>query len=206
MSEPPLGLAPSVQRPTWAVALLAALRIVLTLVVLTAAYFLLPTERADGSPDVWWLIVQLGIFGAVASLQLPAIIRSSHPVARAVEAVALSLPLFLIIFARIYLTTSLADPSAFNESLNRTAALYFSVTVFATVGFGDIVAESEGARLLVTLQMLLNLVVLGAGIRLLASAARRGVARRQSMAADEAASAAGDEESPTRSRSDRPDR
>ena len=46
-----------------------------------------------------------------------------------------------------------------------------------TVGFGDIVARTDGIRLLVTGQMVLNLIVVGAVIRLLVSAARRGIER-----------------------------
>ena len=79
---------------------------------------------------------------------------------------------------RIYLSSSLNNPSAFNQPLDNTTALYFTVTVFATVGFGDIVAQTNNTRLLVTLQMLLNLAVLGVVIRLITSAAQRGVARR----------------------------
>jgi uncharacterized membrane protein len=89
-----------------------------------------------------------------------------------------SFPLYLLIFARIYLSNSLTDPSAFTQPLDNTAALYFTVTVFSTVGFGDIVAHTNSMRLLVTLQMLLNLLLLGLVIRLITSAARRGVARR----------------------------
>ena len=88
------------------------------------------------------------------------------------------IPLYLFIFARVYLANSLHDESAFTRPLDTTTALYFTVTVFATVGFGDIVANTDAMRLLVTLQMLLNLVVFGLVFRLLISAARRGVARR----------------------------
>jgi voltage-gated potassium channel len=88
-------------------------------------------------------------------------------------------PLYLLIFSRIYLSNSLSEPSTFTETLDNTTALYFTVTVFATVGFGDIVAQTNGTRLLVTVQMLLNLVLLGLVIRLVTAAARRGVARRE---------------------------
>jgi hypothetical protein len=71
------------------------------------------------------------------------------------------------------------DPTTFSQPLNNTTALYFTVTVFATVGFGDIVATSNGMRQLVTVQMLLNLAVLGSAIRLVTSAAQRGVQRRR---------------------------
>jgi voltage-gated potassium channel len=47
------------------------------------------------------------------------------------------------------------------------------VTVFATVGFGDITATSQPARLIVTAQMILDLI-LGLGIRVFLGAVQRG--------------------------------
>ena len=62
----------------------------------------------------------------------------------------------------------------FSQPLSRTDAIYFTVTVFATVGFGDITAKTEVARLVVTGQMLGDLIVLGLGVRVLLSAVQRG--------------------------------
>jgi hypothetical protein len=62
--------------------------------------------------------------------------------------------------------------------LSRTDGLYFTVTVFSTVGFGDIVAKSETARLVVTGRMLADLVVLGVAIKVVVSAVRQGLRRR----------------------------
>ena len=96
----------------------------------------------------------------------------------------MTVPLFLLTFSRIYLSNSIADPAVFTRPLDNTTALYFTVTVFATVGFGDIVAQTNGMKLLVTLQMLLNLAVLGLAIKLLTSAAQRGVQRRNELRGD----------------------
>ena len=170
---------PSAPRHAWKLAVLVLLRATVSVSVLFAAYFLIPTRRAGEGPDVPWLIAELCVFAVIVAVQVPAIIKARHPVLRAVEALAIIVPVYLLIFARIYLSNSLYDPSAFSQSLDNTTALYFTVTVFATVGFGDIVAHSNSMRLLVTVQMLLNLVVLGVVIRLLASAALRGVARRE---------------------------
>jgi voltage-gated potassium channel len=52
---------------------------------------------------------------------------------------ALVLPLFIIVFAWTYLTMSLSSRLAFGQRLSRISALYFTVTVFSTAGFGDIV-------------------------------------------------------------------
>ena len=155
-----------------------ALRVSVSVSLLFLAYFLIPTRSSGDDSDVPWLILELSVFGVVVGVQVPAIVRAKYPILRAVESLAVVVPLYLLIFSRIYLSNSLGDPSAFTQSLDNTTALYFTVTVFATVGFGDIVAQTNGMQLLVTAQMLLNLVVLGLVIRLLTSAARRGVARR----------------------------
>jgi voltage-gated potassium channel len=48
-------------------------------------------------------------------------------------------------------------------------ALYFTVTVLSTVGFGDIVAVGQGARLVVTIQMIFDFAYLASAIGLLLS-------------------------------------
>ncbi|MBD3927132.1 two pore domain potassium channel family protein [Nocardioides cavernae] len=178
MSQP--GVVAS-RRQVWAQGLIVLSRVVVTVSLLFATYFLIPTRQADGF-EIWWLVLQLCVFVAIVGAQVPAIIRSRHPVLRAIEALAVLVPVYLLIFARIYLANSENDPAGFSRTLDHVTALYFTVTVFATVGFGDIVASSESMMLLVTAQMLLNLVVLGLGIRLLTSAARRGIARRGGQA------------------------
>ena len=52
------------------------------------------------------------------------------------------------------------------------------MTVFTTVGFGDIAAKSETVQVVLIIQMLADLVLLGAGARVLLGALRRGQQRR----------------------------
>ena len=57
------------------------------------------------------------------------------------------MPVFLLVFAATYFMMEQANADNFNvDSLTRTDSLYFTVTVFATVGFGDIAAISQVAR------------------------------------------------------------
>ena len=166
------------RREVWAHGLFVVGRVVLTVSLLCATYFLIPTRRPGSGFGVWWLVLQLCVFVAIVGAQVPAIIRSRYPVLRAIEALAVLVTVYLLIFARIYVANSQNDPAGFSSHLDHVTALYFTVTVFATVGFGDVVALTDSMKLLVTVQMLLNLMVLGLGIRLLTSAARRGIARR----------------------------
>ncbi|MGP7997588.1 MAG: potassium channel family protein, partial [Streptosporangiaceae bacterium] len=63
-------------------------------------------------------------------------------------------------------------------------ALYFAVTVFSTVGFGDITPKSEAARVVLIVQMLGDLALHGAGVRVLLGAVRRGQQRQDTSDQD----------------------
>jgi hypothetical protein len=75
----------------------------------------------------------------------------------------------------LYLSLSDATATNFSESLDHTGALYLAITVFSTVGFGDITPQSDLARIATSIQMLLDLVVIGAVVRLLTTAAKTGL-------------------------------
>ena len=142
-------------------------------VALVIAYFALPLDRLGNIPFCLSLAVGLAVLTAVTVYQVHAILRAPHPAVRAVEALAATVPVFILLFAATYYALSQTDPANFNTAnLARTDTLYFTVTVFATVGFGDITATSTTARMLVTVQMLLDLVVLGAVIRVFVGAVR----------------------------------
>ena len=68
--------------------------------------------------------------------------------------------------------------SNFSQPMTHTNALYFTVTVFATVGFGDITAKTEAARLVVTGQMITDLIIVGLGVRIIVGAVKHGQQRR----------------------------
>ena len=147
--------------------------------VLTVAYFSLPLDALATLPFVAIVLGGVVILAAVTLLQLRSILRATHPAAKAIEAVTLTGPLFLLLFASTYFLISQADAGNFNVSgLTRNDALYFTVTVFTTVGFGDIAATSQNARALVTAQMILDLVLIGVVIRAFIEAVR--IARNSS--------------------------
>ena len=58
-------------------------------------------------------------------------------------------------------------PGQFADLHTRTDALYFSVSMLATVGFGDVHPTGQLARAAVTLQIIFNLVLLGAAVALI---------------------------------------
>jgi voltage-gated potassium channel len=158
---------------------LAVLRVVASIAVLVTAYYLLPFDRSATWAAVALLVVGLVLLMGVIALQVRLIIRSPFPRMRAVEALAFTVPLFLVLFAGTYFVMDRLAPGSFGTPLTRTDALYFTVTVFSTVGFGDITAKTETARLVVTGQMIADVLILGVGIKIILGAVTRGQRRRQ---------------------------
>jgi hypothetical protein len=68
-------------------------------------------------------------------------------------------------------------PASFSEVLGRTGALYYTVTVFATVGFGDITPTTEGTRIVTMTQMVVGLLAVGLAAKLLVGAVQEAVTR-----------------------------
>ena len=150
-------------------------------VLLVAAYYLVPLDATEG--PLVWLVVGLAAVAVVIAWQLRAIVNAEYPRLRAIGALATGLPLLLVVFAMTYVIQARGDPGAFNEPLDRTAALYFTVTVFATVGFGDIVPVTTAARVATMLQMLLDLVAVGVLAKVILGAVDVGLRRRSDQGA-----------------------
>ncbi|MHC6214352.1 potassium channel family protein [Rhodococcus ruber] len=151
---------------------LAVLRPGLTTVVLLIAYFVLPLEEFDDVSAVVLLTGGLLVVGAVCAWQVRQVLRSPYPGVQAIEALLLTVAVYVVGYSTVYHVVSYNSPESFDEPLSRIDALYFCVTVFATVGFGDIVAVSQAARALVTAQMVGNLVLIALGIRFLTAAVK----------------------------------
>ena len=156
----------------------AVLRGLLVTTVLVVLYYLMPLDQPWDTGTAVRLVIGLLVFAGITVWQVKAVAGSRYPGLRAAEALGLIIPLYLLLFASTYFLMERASAANFTQSLSRTDALYFSVTVFTTVGFGDIAAKSETARAVLIVQMLADLALLGAGARVLLGAVRRGQQRR----------------------------
>jgi hypothetical protein len=150
------------------------------LVVTTAVYYLNPPPGSHGPVVgvIWWTAT-VGAASAVAARQLHARLveyraTGDRPTV-GLETLANVLFIVAVLFAASYYALS-RQAGQMSGISKHTDALYFSMTVLSTVGFGDIHATGELARVVVTLQMLFDLVFVGSAIGLVVSSI---VTRRQ---------------------------
>ena len=158
------------------------LRTALAIVLLVVAYYQAPLDRPLTFASGVLFVGALVLAALVVIVEVRGILASPRPLLRAIRVIALGLPLLLVLFAATYITVAGQQANAFTEPLSRTDGLYFTVTTFATVGYGDISPQTELARVLVTVQMLVGLIAVGVIAKVVLGAVR--VAQERNSAGD----------------------
>jgi len=150
----------------------SVLRTLGAVAVLVTTYYLLPLEHASALGIAAVLAGGLVLLALLLTYQVRSVMFSPHPAVSAVESIAISVPLILLLFAAAYTALSTLSAGSFGEPMTHSKSLYFTVTVFSTVGFGDITPKTDGARLVVTGQMVVDIVIIGFVIKAMSYAVK----------------------------------
>jgi voltage-gated potassium channel len=151
-----------------------------TFFAIISMYYIIPLSARELAARSLVRLILLGAtFLGVLAWQVRGIFRAELPGLRALQAVVVAVPLFLAGYAALYVVLSEAQ-GGFTEPLTRTSALYFSVVVFSSVGFGDIAATSDLNRIVVMSQMLAGLAFIATVIRVFFGASKLSLERRWS--------------------------
>lgn len=149
------------------------MKVTVLTVLLVWGYYLAPFAGTRDDNFGLHLALSVVIVAAAVAYTLVSVLRADYPILRAAEGVTTLLVVMLLIFASTYSLMSQSEPGAFSETLNHTDALYFAVTTSTTVGFGDIAPSTDPARIAVMVQMLVNVLLIGVGVRILVNTAKR---------------------------------
>lgn len=160
-------------------AIRAVLRSVLTAAVVVTAYFVLPITSTFRLGTVLTLLGGLTVVGLALTWQIRSILVSEAPAAQAVGALVVSVALFLVVYSAIYFATGKVEPSSWSEPMSRMDSLYYTVSVFTTVGFGDITALSQTTRALTAVQMVTGFLLVAVIARVVVGAVQVNLRRRQ---------------------------
>ncbi len=126
-------------------------------------YYVVPLDDLPSGSDLVSVVVGMliGLAGIVyVSVRQLRVLAHTEPGDKSVrlDVLALAVVILVPLFALGYYALWLIEPDQFADLATRTDALYFAVTTLATVGFGDVHAVGQLARVLVTVQMLFDLV------------------------------------------------
>jgi voltage-gated potassium channel len=161
--------------------LVMGVRTLVVIVLLLVTYYQAPLDRPLTLTTGLLFAAALLLLTLALVVQVRGILASSTPLLRAIRTLAIGMPVLLVVFAATYVTIAGQQDGAFTESLNRTDGLYFTVTTFATVGYGDISPVTELARIVVTVQMVVGLIAVGVIAKLVLGAVQ--VARQRNTTA-----------------------
>jgi hypothetical protein len=164
--------------------LLSVVRALSAVTFLLIIYYQAPLDPTQ--PTGILFLLGLAGLAAMVVLQVRAILNSPFPRLRAIESVAVWVPALLVLYAASYSVIAITVPGSFSQSLDRTDALYFTMTVFATVGFGDIVPVTQLARIITMTQMVAGLITVGVVAKVLLGAVEVAVKERDSRSAPDA--------------------
>jgi hypothetical protein len=163
------------------VALLAIIGTAFYVIAALAAFFAMPAKDLDVD-SVWDAVALLAL--AIVLLLLLYVVslrrigRSRYPMLRALLIITVFFVTYVLLMAYVYLSLESRFPGQVPGVSTHVDALYFTVTVLTTVGFGDITPVGQAAKAVVTVQMVFTVVVLGALLRSAATVGRQERERR----------------------------
>lgn len=137
-------------------------------VAILLAYFALPPDKLDpvSAAQALTLVgLALGLLVLMYGRGLRKVAGSARPVLRALGMVTVFFVVLVVLFSFVYLSLEARWPGQVPGVQTHLDALYFTVTMLTTVGFGDIAPAGQTARAVATAQMVFDLVFLGVAVR-----------------------------------------
>ena len=129
-------------------------------------YYAVPVGTQESTSHVIFavLLTLVGVtmlgWGIVAQLNRQ--LRQSGE--ESIPTLLMLLGLVAVVFALGYYLLNEHSPGEMDGVSTRTDALYFTVATLTTVGYGDVHAQGQIARSMVTLQLLFDVVFVGAAV------------------------------------------
>ena len=142
-------------------------RPILTFVGLLVAYYAFPADfgRAPGLVILSLLLTLAGLalIGWTMVSELGHLRRGEA--SRSTPALAMLILLLVMSFSLAFFLLELVSPGQIADLHTRTDALYFTLSTMATVGYGDVHAEGQAARALVSAVIAFDVVVVASLVR-----------------------------------------
>jgi len=155
------------------------LRLAVALALLLGAYAVAPvTVSAESGPLLRLASVLLLLLGA-AAVTVRQLRLSLDDGERRIDGLVLAVALITVAFATAFHALETRNPGQVVGLETKVDALYFTLSTMLTVGYGDLHAEGQVARVLVVVQMVFDVVLVAAAATVLTSRVKRAAAARR---------------------------
>ncbi|RSN02022.1 hypothetical protein DMB42_38405 [Nonomuraea sp. WAC 01424] len=150
------------------VGLRAWARSVAAVVLITGVYFVAPLPAArtpGGSPELRTIGFVAGVIVLtwLVSRQVGRALRRERLLAEQLAMLLTVVTLVVAFFAALYFLMA----NQFHGLRTRLDALYFSVVTLGTIGYGDVVPVGQGAKAVVIVQVMFDLVIVTSALTLI---------------------------------------
>lgn len=105
-----------------------------------------------------------------------------------VDGVLLVVCIVCVVFSLYYFRLEQLQPGEFDGLVTRTDALYYTMVTLGTIGYGDVHAVGQAARIATMVQIVFDLIVLGTLISIATNSVNTRIAAADRAAAKRAAS------------------
>ncbi|WP_244928089.1 potassium channel family protein [Nocardioides sp. W7] len=158
------------------------LRLLGILGFILALYFLVPVNTEPPTQ-----VVVRGLLGVLLLVALAAGLRAQLRLAaldgdRRIDGLVAAIVTVLVAFAFAFYALQVHQPDQVEGLHTRVDGLYFSASTMLTIGYGDVHAVGQAARIVVLVQMVFDVVFVATAASLLASKVRRAAARHAAAA------------------------
>ena len=146
-----------------------ALRTVGLVALLLLGYFVAPVEPQLHPSNVARIVGTLLVLGVLAGGLTRMLRLHVQDEERRVEGLALGIVVVVVVFSWGFYALEYHQPGQVAGLHTRVDALYYTVATLSTIGYGDVHAVGQAARVLVVVQVVFDLVFVAAAANLLAA-------------------------------------
>lgn len=162
-------------------------RLAAVLAVVLVLYFTVPVSFEMKGSDAVQIVVSLVALALLAILVLVEVRHQLLDADRRIDGLVIALMIAVLGFALGFYILAQRQPGQIVDLDTRVDALYFTMATLLTIGYGDVHATGQAARVLVLIQMVFNVVILATAAstittRIRTQAEKRAEARRAAEA------------------------
>jgi len=148
------------------------------LVLILGAYAVVPTSDPFDTGSLARLATVVVLLAGSAVVMIRQLRLSAFDGDRNIDGLVLAVVIMTVTFALTFYLLELREPGQVAGLNTKVDALYFTASTILTIGYGDVHAAGQAARVLVLIQMVFDVVFVATAATMLTTRLRRAASAR----------------------------